>query len=421
MKHIQKYLPIVALLSLVHTNAYAERRERLAENKGPKMNEASQPTKTPEQGFKVTGGLSVGMFADFQHYPSAGFSPSMIQLEEDKNNKHRFTGPTLMSASFGATKTVPFLNGMPEGSDTVDIVTKASFAGETFKLREIYVKHANFIVGYTVTNFCDLDAFPGVLGAPCGAIVVRCAPQITWKQQLPYGLSYAVAVEKTNLPVPEAKKDRDKVFPDRYPCKNIPACTGNIRYSNDRGHIQMSGLFRVFEYHKEKEPSYGINFSFTGGGNLAGAFDIIPKKTTVKACAHYGSGIASWTIDFAAMPEERREDIYTKYEGKTERIKNVNTWGGYVGVQQCWIADKLKSTLVLSMIDARGKGAYKQGYHAAVNAMYSPTKDISLGIEYEFGRKHVIDEKKYLQGVSSRDINRNAQRVTVLATYSFSG
>ncbi|MEL7063893.1 MAG: hypothetical protein AAFP00_09145, partial [Bacteroidota bacterium] len=106
------------------------------------------------------------------------------------------------------------------------------------------------------------------------------------------------------------------------------------------------------------------------------------------------TGIGSYIVDFKGVGKEEQKDIYFD---SSSRIVLLGTWGGYIGVEHCWLPE-LRSTVAYGFLDTtdtqrRGKTDYKQGHYGSANLTYHPTEQVTVGIEYQFGRRESIDQK----------------------------
>ena len=425
---IKEYKPQPESLLLESKSKKAPSKEKADKKQNkPDQDEEAQPTekeaKVPGT-IELGGSIAVGAHIDAQPYTDNFFAPSLIDLKQDKTNKRRFKGPTLKSAELSLTKTLPFLDNMPGGNNTVDVVAVTSFNSGTFSLKRMYIKHKNFVIGHTDSNFCNGDAYPKTCGAPSSAVFSKRGPQLTWKHEPIEGVSYAVGVEKSSHPFIADEKVRKQKFQHVVPSDNIPALTANVRYSNDLGHIQLGTLLRVYDFYHSKKGEEKTVMNPTGGANLSGVYNVVPKKTIVKASLVIGSGIASWILDFAVMPKTAYKDVYFAPKGKDlGAIEQLVAWGGFVGVEHYWMPEKFYSVLVLNALgtydnDKREAGAYKGGVSAALSTTYKPIKPISMSIEWEIGRKYVVKEEEFLKNVDKSNVSKNAHRITGILKYS---
>ena len=376
MKQLQKSLwPIGLLLvsnSLVALPAHAQ---AAAEQQDPNS-------------FQVTGNFLMRSFYDCKPYEAnPDFSPASIPLKEDKNKRQR-VGFDIPAAELGLTKTLPW------GDNTMKFVVQSSLGRKSIKLKKIYIDHNKFRVGLTASNFGDGAAMPSALtDAPCSAAGGKTA-QLAYKHQLETGLSFVIAAEKAlELAIyPEVKKEEDKAEEKLLPVNNLPAVSANVKYEKALGYVRVGGLLRVLDYYEQAAEK--THYKPAWGANLSSTLKIIPDKTTIKLYGVYGMGIGSYLVDFAYTPQKERKDVYLEQD---TTLVLIGTWGGYVGLEHCWLP-KLRSTIVYGLLDTtnkkeRGNDAYKQGHYASANLTYHPTENLTFGVEYLYGKRLTIDNK----------------------------
>ena len=339
--------------------------------------------------FQVTGSLQIRSFYDFKLYEAnPDFNPASIPLEGDKNKRQR-VGFDIPSAGLGLTKILPF------GAKTTKFVVHSSLDRKGIKLKKIYIDHNKFRAGLAASNFGDGAAMPSTLtDAPC-SVVCGSKVQLAYKHQLETGLSFVIAAEEaTKLDIYPEVKEEDKAKKELVPVNNLPAVSTNVKYEKAFGYVRVGGLLRMLDYYEQAAQK--THYKPAWGVNLTSTLQIIPDKTTVKLYGVCGMGIGSYLLDFAFTPQKERKDVYLE-QGTT--LVPIGTWGGYVGVEHCWLP-KLRSTVVYGLLDTtnkkeRGKDAYQQGHYVSANLVYHLTEKFMAGVEYLGGERFTIDNKKY--------------------------
>ena len=195
---------------------------------------------------------------------------------------------------------------------------------------------------------------------------------------------------------PEEKKE-EKAKKDFVPIHNLPTLCAQVQYKDSFGHIGISGLLRVVDYHKKHtasnaETDYVLP---TWGINCTSVINLVAKKTTLKLQGVYGQGIGGYLTAFGDTPEAEPKDVYLK----DNKVATINTLGGYAGIEHCW-SSQFRSTVVYGILNTPGKhpqrkaGAYRQGHHASGNVTYHPTEQISFGIGYLYTGQLAVDSKE---------------------------
>ncbi|XWN35158.1 MAG: hypothetical protein ROO73_06255 [Roseivirga sp.] len=346
--------------------------------------EATEEHKKDSNDLKIKISLSARAAGDFSpNKANSDFMPASIPTKEN-GGRQRFIFST-GKLNLGIEKTIPF------ASKTIRCALDSGLDGKKgVKLKRVYVDHPNFLVGLYFTNLSDTLAAPKTLtsDAPC-SFVGESVAQVTWKDQLAPGFSYAVGIEQA--PKLELFPGNEETQ-DYMPNKNFPALGTSVKYEEAFGHVRLGGLLRVTDYYRtiDKKDDY----LYPWGVNLTSVIKAIPEMTTLKLHFIYGMGIGSYIADFGGVGERERKDIYFTSPSK---IALINTWGGYIGVEHCWLPE-LRSTVAYGFLDTtdtqqRDKTDYKQGHYSSANLTYHPTEQVTVGVEYQFGRRASIDQK----------------------------
>ena len=164
----------------------------------------------------------------------------------------------------------------------------------TPRLRHAYGQAKNFLLGQTFSNFMDPDAGPDQIDeqGPNAQVVSIRSPLF----------QYSVLVaKKTTFSLSAEKPTSDVLFTtpefDAQPNSPSPDGTLKIRREMDRGHLQLSALFRsvaAFLPDGRHESVFGWGFNFAGATRLWG------KDTAVYQVA-YGNGIERYINDTSGL------------------------------------------------------------------------------------------------------------------------
>ena len=388
MKHLQRFTWLISLLvaanSLMLSPAHAQ--------DAAEQNESDSLT--------IKGEFSLRGFYDFKPYGAEDFSLANIPVGKDKNKKCA-NGIDLAGAKLGLSKKFPW------GDKAIEFVVRSGLSPEGAKLKAIYIDYDKFRVGRAISNFCDLSALPETLFDPPCSTALASAAQVRWKDQL-QGLSYALAMEKAvELDIYPAVKKEDKGKQKLVPLNNFPALSAMIKYEESIGYLRLGGLFRMLDYYAKSEDK--TRYLPTWGFNLTSSLKVIPDQTTVKLYGVYGMGMGSYLIGLASSAKACK-DVFLQ-RNTTPTL--INTLGGYIGLEHRWLP-QLRSTAVYGILDTINKkqsddNAYKQGHFVACNLTYHPTENLSLGLEYLFGRRFTIGDQN----------GRDAHRIQTAFGFSF--
>ena len=250
----------------------------------------------------------------------------------------------------------------------------------TFRLRHMYGQAWNWLVGYTNSNFMDIDAFPDVVDSqgPNGLVNVRQA-QIRYTQPFGHHLRLSLAVEQ---PASQISTSDHAYGTGTSTVDRMPDFTGHLRYEDKKyGHIQLAGIYRYLSYDSD-HGGQGV----TGWGvNLSGALNLFAHDTLTGEVT-YGEGIARYVQD----PTGANLDAALNDNGD---LRALPVLGAAVGYTHQWMP-KWKSTVSYgyAWVDTQninGGFAFDHSNYVSGNLIYQWSSSFRLGIEYLYGTKEV--------------------------------
>jgi DcaP outer membrane protein len=285
---------------------------------------------------------------------------------------------------------------------SVRFFIEADFFGTnatTPRLRHAYGQARNVLIGQTFSNFMDPDAGTDQLDfqGPNAQVSIR-NPQFRY--------SFSVA-KKTIFSLSAEKPSSDVSFstPDFNAQTNTPSPDGTfkLRREMDRGHVQVSGLFRdvaAFLSDGRHESVFGWGFNLAGSERLFG-------KDTVVYQAAYGNGIERYINDTSGLGEDAA--VASLVNPHLRAVPVVATYGGY---QHFWLP-RLRSSIVYSFVQVQNTEAqlgsiYHQGNYAAGNLIWNPFGSLTVGTEFLYGWR-----------VNKDGTSGNAPRFMFSAKYNF--
>ena len=269
----------------------------------------------------------------------------------------------------------------------------------TPRLRHAYGQAKNFLVGQTFSNFMDPDAGTDQLDfqGPNAMVSVR-NPQFRYSLLVANKTTFSVSLEKPSSDVafttPEFNAQPNSPSPDG---------TLKIRREMDRGHVQLSALFRsvaAFLPDGRSEAVVGWGFNFAGATRLWG-------KDTIVYQGAYGNGIERYINDTSGLGEDAA--VSSLQNPHIQALPVVATYGG---LQHFWVP-RLRSSIVYSFVQVQNTEAqpgktYHQGNYTAGNLIWNPFGSLTVGGEFLYGWR---DNKDGSTG--------NAPRIQFSAKYNF--
>jgi len=263
-------------------------------------------------------------------------------------------------------------------------------AGQTtFRLRHAYGELGQFGGGQTWSPFMDIDVFPNTVEywGPNGMVFFRNV-QLRWMPVRSKRGSVTIALER-----PGASGDKG-VYADRielaniHPRFNFPDLSGNARIVRDWGYVQMAGIVRKIGWVDTSGNPINLGGSVVGWGlNLTSNLNL-SKKNVAKLAFAYGAGIENYMND---APVD--VGIQNNPPGSRLPVKGVAlpVLGLVSFLDHTW-NEHFTSSVGYSMLNIENSSAqlpsdFHQGHYAVGNLLYHPIPRVTMGGEFQFGRR----------------------------------
>lgn len=270
----------------------------------------------------------------------------------------------------------------------------------TPRLRHAYAQARNLLIGQTFSNFQDPDAGPDQLDfqGPNAQVSLR-NPQFRYSIPIAKKTIFRLALEKASSDVafttPQFNAQPSNLTPDG---------TLTFRQEFERGHLQLSALFRSVGAFLPN----GLRDSvFAWGFNLSGSTKIIGKDTFVFQGA-YGNGIERYINDTSGEGEDAAPK--STQDPHLKAVPVIATYGGY---QHFW-TDRLRSSIIYGFVQVDNTNfqpgtVFHQSNYSAANIIWSP-----------FGGPFIVGTE-FLYGwqVLKSGQTGNAPRIMLSAKYNF--
>jgi hypothetical protein len=273
----------------------------------------------------------------------------------------------------------------------------------TPRMRHAYAQAANFLVGQTFTNFMDPDGFPDTLDfqGPNGMVNLR-NPQFRYT----FGLG-----KKTTLSISAEKPSSDVIFSTSnftsQPNAPSPDGTVRLRQEFERGHFQVSGLFRSVAAFVTSGTTQKTDSVFGWGLNISSGFRTFGKDTLTLAAVG-GHGISRYIQDTSGLGIDAEVISSTD-----QHLKSTPDVGADAGYQHYW-SKTLRSNGVFSYAGVQNTAfapakTYNHGEYSAANIIWNPfSSSLHLGAEFLYGWQERKDGS-----------HGNAPRIQFSAKYNF--
>jgi len=263
-------------------------------------------------------------------------------------------------------------------------------AGQTtFRLRHAYGELGQFGAGQTWSPFMDIDVFPNTLEywGPNGMVFFRNV-QVRWMPIRSKKGSVTIALER-----PGASGDQG-VYADRielsnvHPRFNFPDLSGDVRIVSDWGYVQAAGIVRKIGWTDTGANPVNLGGSVVGWGvNLTSNLNLT-KKNVAKLAFAYGNGIENYMND---APVD--VGIENNSPNSSVPIKGVAlpVLGVVAFLDHSW-SEHFTSSVGYSLLNIQNSDAqlpsdFHQGDYAIANFLYHPIPKVTIGSEFQFGRR----------------------------------
>ena len=296
---------------------------------------------------------------------------------------------SVQQTRFGVKSSTPTAVGTLKTIFEFELFGTGVDAGQTtFRLRHAYGELGQFGAGQTWSPFMDIDVFPNSIEywGPNGMVFFRNV-QIRWMPVQGDSHVY-IALER-----PGASADQG-VYADRVELQGIkpqfrwPDLSGNVRITKNWGYVQISGIVRSIAWRDTGPGPTNLTGHAVGWGWQISSNLNLTKSTIGKFSVVYGHGIENYMNDAPV-------DIGVQHN-LSNPIKPVvgvalPVLGVVAFLDHNW-NQRFSSSVGYSMVnitnsDAQLPSAFHQGDYALGNLLYHPLKAVTIGGEFQFGRR----------------------------------
>ena len=263
-------------------------------------------------------------------------------------------------------------------------------AGQTtFRLRHAYGELGQFGAGQTWSPFMDIDVFPNSLEywGPNGMVFYRNV-QVRWMPLRSDKGRITVALER-----PGASADQG-VYAGRIelqgvrPRFNFPDLTWQARMIREWGYLQLAGVFRKIGWVDTNNVAPNLGGHALGWGLSLSSNLNLGEKDVAKLEVVYGAGIQNYMND---APVD--VGIRTNPANAATPIKGVALpMLGIVSFLDHNWSEHFSSSIGYSMLNIENSNGqnpsdFHQGHYALTNLLYHPVPRVTIGGEFQFGRR----------------------------------
>jgi len=262
-------------------------------------------------------------------------------------------------------------------------------AGQTtFRLRQAYGELGHFGAGQTWSPFMDIDVFPNSLEywGPSGMVFFRNV-QVRW-MPVQGASNVVIALER-----PGASADGG-LYSDRVELQNIapqfkwPDLSGHARLARNWGYVQVGAIVRKIAWVDTNPTTFNLSGTAIGWGVNVTSNLNFTKKDVGKFEVVYGEGIENYMND-APVDVGVRNNLVNP----VSPIKGVPLplLGVVSFLDHNW-SDRFSTSIGYSLINIENSNGqrpsdFHQGSYALANILYHPVRKVTIGSEFQFGRR----------------------------------
>jgi hypothetical protein len=264
-------------------------------------------------------------------------------------------------------------------------------AGQTtFRLRHAYGELGQFGAGQTWSPFMDIDVFPNSLEywGPNGMVFFRNL-QFRWMPIRSDRGRLTFAVER-----PGASADGG-VYADRVELQGIkskfdmPDFSFDARAIRSWGYLQLAGIFRKISWvDLNKSATQDLSGDAFGWGLSVSSNLKFSPKDTGRFEVIYGEGVQNYMNDAPIDIGVKNNfgNPVTPIKGEALPVLGVVSF-----LDHNW-SERFSTAIGYSMLNIENSNAQKpsdfhQGHYALGNLLYHPVPAVTIGSEFQFGRR----------------------------------
>lgn len=262
-------------------------------------------------------------------------------------------------------------------------------AGQTtFRLRHAWGEIGHFGAGQTWSPFMDPDVFPNQLEywGPNGMVFFRNI-QLRWMPIT--GESHIwIALERPGASADGGVYANTIELANIVPRFNWPNLTWQARLSRSWGHIQAAGMVARLGWVQTVPAAVDLSGSTVGWGVMGSAVTDLPKKSTGRFQVVYGKGIENYMNDanIDVGVQSNFPNLVTPVVGVPLPVLGVVAF-----FEHNW-SERFSSTAGYSLVNIWNSNAqlpsdFHQGSYALGNVLFHPIKAVTMGGEFQFGRR----------------------------------
>ena len=348
--------------------------------------------------FDIYGFVMADMIFEFGQSNPEWFDalrPSKLPAFEDEFGQDGRFYAGVRQSKIGAKATIPTGMGELKTTFEFDLYGVGPDAGQTtIRPRHMWGEIGQFGAGQTDSPFMDGDVFPNILDywGPAGMLYYR-QPQVRWMPMRPNAgnknSKASIALER-----PGASGDAGR-YADRIELDNViarfplPDLSAEYRMGTNWGYVEASGIVRSIRIDDQLEDEFDLSNGLVGWGFSLSSNWKASAGNVVRFQVVYGEGIENYFND---APVDVAPRINTGDPIRPIEARTVPVFGLTAYLDHNW--NKWLSTAIgysrvdITNISGQTDLAFRDGQYATVNLLATPAKNIMMGGEIQWARRH---------------------------------
>ena len=349
--------------------------------------------------FDIYGSVQADAIVDFRRNDPTWYDvnrPSKLPPDPSAFGRDHHFHMSPRQSRLGVTGNVPTDWGDVETTLEFDMFGVGDDEGQTtFQLLHAWGQWRQFGAGQTTSAFMDMDVFPDILDywGPNGMVFFRNV-QAFW-QPLDGDTEMKIAIES-----PGGTGDKGR-FADRVELENVvgrfpvPDLTGHVRFSRNRGYLQIGGALRRIDYDDVLDDQFDLSGHVVGWG-LSVSSNLNIQDDVVRLQAVYGDGVENYFND---APVD--VGIKTNFGDPIRPVlgEALPAFGLVAFLDHTW-SERWTSAAGYSRVhitnsDGQTPLAFRTGQYALANLLSVPDGEcddgrrVPMGTSRESGRLHI--------------------------------
>jgi len=307
---------------------------------------------------------------------------------EDEYGKDGSTFAGVRQSRLGVRSTTPTALGDLNTTFEFELFGVGVDSGQTtFRLRHAYGELGAFGAGQYWSPFMDIDVFPNSLEywGPTGMPLFRNI-QVRW-MPMKGDTRLTIALERPGASADPGVLAGRIELQDVKPRFPAPDLSGEYLMGGSKGYVEVAGILRYMKWDDMLNDNLDLSGSAVGWGvNLTS--NIKFGSDTLKLLGVFGEGIQNYMNDSPVDVGVVRNPGNTRTPFTCETIPITGFLVFYDhNWNSAWTSSVGYSAQFNDNTSGQAPDAFKNGFYALGNILYSPVPNTMFGVEFQWGKR----------------------------------